>query len=365
MAFRHFLNILALPLLLLCSPGAAGESTPSAEPGAAGRIQWIDVHAHLVGGRGGPDLDYYGAAEAALAAMDATGIRTCVIMPPPQVSGSPPPYDYDRFLSAVKRHPKRFAFLGGGGTLNPMLHDAAKDGNVSERIKRRFVETANEIIQDGARGFGEMAAHHYSLVPAHPYESVPADHPLLLLLADIAASHDVVIDLHFDVVTEEVSTLPPVLAAQGNPLPLRPNLAGFERLLVHNRKAKIVWAHAGSDPLGHWTVALSRELLQRHPNLYMSLRVAGGVPKNRILNMAGEVKPEWMALFRDFPDRFVLGGDQFFVSPQIRGMGPGILFAQRASIQRDQARQLLTKLPGDLARAIAYENAIHLYKLKD
>jgi len=64
-------------------------------------------------------------------------------------------------------------------------------------------------------------------------ESVPADHPLLLLLVDIAARHDVPIDLHFDPVLEKMAR--PDWAPSTNPAVLPANFPAFERLLAHNR----------------------------------------------------------------------------------------------------------------------------------
>ena len=65
-------------------------------------------------------------------------------------------------------------------------------------------------------------------------------------------------------VPSDVAT-PAHLQAGQNPPLLRANIEGFERLLAHNRKTKIVWAHAGSDPLGHFTPALVRALLGGTP----------------------------------------------------------------------------------------------------
>jgi len=273
-------------------------------------------------------------------------------------------YDYESFLPALKRSAGRFAFLGGGGSLNPMIQDAARNGKIGEEIRRKFAEKAEEILRKGALGFGEVTAHHLSLTSGHPYESVPADHPLLLLLADIAARHDVVIDLHLDPVAEQMN-LPGRLLSPPNPAVLQPNVEALERLLAHNRRAKIVWAHAGSDPLGHWTVSLSRNLLRRHPNLYMSLRLGGGVPRNLVLDAGGEIKPEWLRLFRDVPSGFVIGSDQFIPSSRVRGSGPGLFFAQRAPLVRERTKTFLSRLPADRLQKIAYENAMHLYKLSE
>ncbi|MBI3076160.1 MAG: amidohydrolase family protein [Deltaproteobacteria bacterium] len=356
--WRSLPGLVLLGILVSCASAPTREAPR--QPVASGGVEWIDVHVHLVGGRGPWAEDSSGAARAAVAAMDEAGIRQAVVMPPPQVRGGPPPYDYESFIAALKPYPGRFAFLGGGGTLNPLIQEAGQRGGIAEEDVRRFGEKAEEILRQGGAGFGEISAHHLSLMSGHPYESVPADHPLLLRLTDIAARHGVVIDLHFDPVTEDVG-LPGRLASPSNPPVLRANLAAFERLLAHNRKARIVWAHAGSDPLGQWTAALSRELLRRHPNLHMSLRMGGGVPQNLVLDAAGEIKPEWLSLFREFPDRFVIGGDQFFVTPQLRG--PGLIFAGRAPLIRERTRRFLSRLPPDLAGQIGRENAIRLYRL--
>jgi hypothetical protein len=133
----------------------------------------------------------------------------------------------------------------------------------------------------------------------------------------------------------------------------------IERITIHDTLAAAI-----ADC--HWTVALSRRLLGKHPNLYMSLRLTPGrAPQNHPLTPFREIKPEWLSLLQDFPDRFVIGGDQFIASPAIRGRGPGMAFAQMSPIVRERTRAFLNALPPDLARKIGYENAVRLYKLKD
>jgi len=297
--------------------------------------------------------------------MNEAGIRKMVLMSPPQVYGRPAIYDHEILSEIVRGYPTRFAFLGGGGSLNPMLQAAGETREVGDKLRREFEDKANEILRQGGAGFGEISAHHLSHTAGHPYESVPAEHPLLLQLADTAARGDVPIDLHFDVAAEEIKA-PEWLASPPNPQIFHANLAAFERLLAHNRRAKIVWAHAGSDMLGHWTTDLSRKLLEKHPNLFMSLRLAPGrAPQNHPLGKAGEIRPEWLRLLRDFSDRFVIGGDQFFVSPSVQDRGPGVMFAQRAPMVRQRTGAFLAMLPADLYRKIALENPARLYRLKD
>lgn len=318
---------------------------------------WIDVHFHLIADKG--DFESFDeAARMALQIMDTERIRSIIVMPPPRSSEN---FDIESLAEIAKKYGPRIVMSGGGGTLNPMLQEAGKSSEVSEEVRRRFEETAQRIIASGARGFGEIAVHHVALLPSNAYESVPADHPLLLLLVDIAVQHDVPIDLHFDPVPADVEK-PVNLSPSQNPAVLKANLAGFERLLTHNRKARIVWAHAGSDHVGFFTPKLVRELLGRHSNLALSIRPTGPF-SGAMVPMKSVINADWMAVLSDFPDRFVIGSDNFVVATRFTGAGAPRIFAQVAEVQRRGIRRLLSHLPADLARRIGYENAERLYRL--
>ncbi len=324
---------------------------------AAPQGDWIDVHFHLIANPG--DLAGFDeAARAALQIMDAERIRTIVVMSPPITLETS---DFEILANIAKKYGPRIAIFGGGETLNHMLQEAGKSLVVTEEVRRRFAETAQHIIASGAKGFGEISAHHVSLTPTHPYESVPADHPLLLLLADIAVQHDVPIDLHFDPVPADVAR--PSSLSSLNPAVLKENLGGFERLLAHNRKAKIVWAHAGSDPVGYFTPTLVRELLGRHSNLALSIRPTGPYPRVMVHPATGAINAEWIAVLSAFPDRFVIGSDSFVVSTRFTGAGAASTFAAGSQTQRLAIRRLLSHLTADLARRIGYENAERIYRL--
>lgn len=325
---------------------------------AQAKGEWIDVHFHLVADK--DDLESFDeAASAALRMMDAENIRTIIIMSPPRPNEN---FDIESIAAVAKKYAPRIVMFGGGGSLNPMLQAAAHAPQVTEDVRRRFEETALAIIASGAKGFGEIAAHHVSLSPSHGYESVPADHPLLLLLADIAAQHDVPIDLHFDPIPEDVDK-PANLSSPKNPAVLKENLSGLARLLAHNRKAKIVWAHAGGDPVGYFTPKLVREMLERHANLSFSIRPTNNMPGSMV-PPKGPINQEWIAVLRDFPDRFVIGSDTFVVPTRYTGPEAPRIFAGRAEVQLRGIRRLLSHLPADLARRIGYENAERIYRLK-
>jgi predicted TIM-barrel fold metal-dependent hydrolase len=306
-------------------------------------VPFVDAHAHL-----DPD-DPVRAVQAALRAMPCENAARIVFMPPPFTADDAARHDADAFLPALKGHSAKLVTLAGGGSLNPMIHESVRSGDSGTEIRRRFRQRAEELLRDGAVGFGEMAAEHFQ--GATPYQSAPPDHPLFLLLADIASEHGVPIALHMEAVPRAMPFPAGLQAPPGKAL-LQANVDALERLLGHNPRARIIWAHAGWDNTGHRTPALCRRLLRAHPNLYMDLKVDPARPgKNTPLpdGPAAAIDPEWLQLFQEFPDRFVVGTDQHYPEPQAR--------TQRW----EAAALLLARLPADLRRMMGTENAARLY----
>ncbi len=108
------------------------------------------------------------------------------------------------------------------------------------------------------------------------------------------------------------------------------------------------------------TVDLTRKLLLDHSNLFLSIRVAGGMQARNVvhptfpLDGEGRVKEEWLALFQEFPDRFVIGSDEI--------VQKGNRHPSAGSIKSTVG--LLQQLPMELQQKIGYENAYRLYKLE-
>jgi len=294
--------------------------------------------------------------------MDRFGITTAIVLPPPQVDRQAV-YDVSDFAGALLSHRGRFVYLGGGGALNSFIHRHKNTSTVTEAVKRKFAAEAEQIIDSGAVGFGEMASLHMSAVRGHPYEFVPADHPLFQVLADVAAKRDVPIDLHMDAVEGEMPT-PSRFASPPNPPRLADTMGALARLLAYNPKARIVWAHGGSDPLGAMTPAAIDRLMNVHPNLFVSLRIVGprAPMMNKALTSAG-LDPDWKDLLTRHADRFVIGTDSFILSPHVRGGGPGVRFAERNLPKLRATVHFHSLLPPGIAAKIGRDNAMQIYRL--
>jgi predicted TIM-barrel fold metal-dependent hydrolase len=328
--------VLGTQLLFAGPQQTAGEK---AAPPDKALTPYVEAHTHFEA------KDPEGSVRAAVAAIERQNAAMVLLQMPPDTFDHPGHYDAEVVLAAAKPHPE-IGVLGGGGTLNAMIIQAAASGDVSADLKKKFKDRAEELLREGVIGFGEMTAEHYSGVT--PYQYAPADHPLYLLLADIAAEHGVPIDLHMEAVPEDMA-VPPSVKVPPNPPRLRANIAAFERLLAHNPRAKIIWAHAGADGTGHRTPELCRRLLRAHANLVMEIKTD---PKTQGMNYPladGKIKPDWLALFKEFPDRFVIGSDQHYPEPE------------GAEQRWQEAVRLFNQLPADVRRKIGTENVARIY----
>ena len=347
MALAGAMLVPLLPAQIGHAQGKPAQTQNSSAPHkpVAALSPYIDVHTHLDESNPG------GSMQSAIRAMPEENLAKIVFMPSPFTLADANRFDVERLLPAAQKYSGKIAVLGGGGTLNPMLIEAVRTGNASSEVQQKFKERAEAILAAGAVGFGEMAAEHFP--SATPYEFAPPDHPLFLLLADIAAQHDVPICIHMEALPRDMD-LPAPLKSPPNPPRLHANIAAFERLLSHNPRAKIVWAHLGWDNTGSRTPELMRRLLQAHPNLFMEIKldpVDTGKTSPLTNGASGAIKPEWLKLFTDFQDRFIIGSDQHY--PQ--DSGP----------QRWQAVVLLfNELPATVRQKIGTENPVRIYHLK-
>jgi predicted TIM-barrel fold metal-dependent hydrolase len=324
----------------------AGQALPGTKRSPAGippvpaLTPYMDAHVHF----DAHDVD--GSIRAALAALGRQNAAKFFLLMSPDTFDHPGHYDAEVILAAAKKYPHGLAVVGGGGTLNAMIQQSVATGDAGPEVQRKFKDRADELLREGVAGFGELTAEHFDGVT--PYQYAPADHPLFLMLADIAAQHGVPIDLHIEAVPQAMA-LPAGLKSPPNPPRLHENITAFERLLAHNPRAKIIWAHAGADNTGYRTPDLCRRLLQAHPNLYMEIKTDPLNPGKNYPLADGKLRPEWLKLFQDFPDRFIIGTDQHYPEP-------------KEAVQRWQTAVLLfNQLPSDLRRKIGTENILHVY----
>jgi hypothetical protein len=253
----------------------------------------------------------------------------------------------DAIAEAVALRPDRFDYAGGGASLNGMIHQ----GTVSET---NFANTVQGLIDAGAVGFGETASLHLSYGDEHAFEEISPNSEWFQLLADLAVSHDVVVDVHMDVVVE-TKTTPGFFTdnSNNNPPEIQGNIDEFKLLLDYNTEARIVWAHVGRDTTGDMRAQLVGNMLAAHDNLYIQVHPLN-MPlhsQNAIVDEEGTIRTEWLQVLEDNPTRVVMGSDVFFVG------------GETETTPLAATQSFLQQLSEELAYQIGCENPVAIYKL--
>ena len=311
-------------------------------------VRLIDVHVHY--SPLGPDFpaksalarkkNWDGMSVADLFShMDRNGIDMIITeMPPTAIWKGGIEEDYG-IPKMAELYPDRVVALYGGRALT-MLYAAVEKGLDSADHERKFIRLLERAMKtEKYKGFGEIGLHHMQTVKRANL-IIKADHPWMLALADIAAKYDVPIDIHMEATDD--------------------NLPALERLLQHNRKTRIVWAHTGWSELGQGTADVWQRLMARHPNLYGSIkhRKLGSrysSDRDAIRDDSGRIRPPWLRLFEGYPDRFMIGTD---IKPGVRDTPSHI------DKHVGHMREFLRRLPPHLRAPIARENAVRVFKLR-
>jgi hypothetical protein len=71
----------------------------------------------------------------------------------------------------------------------------------------------------------------------------------------------------------------------------------------------------------------------------------------------------WLALLERRPDRFVLGSDSFILSPTVPPNSPLVTLGRGNQARLAAARELIARLPRELAANVAEANAARLYRV--
>lgn len=320
----------------------------------------IDTHVHVENQESSASLD------TLVSQMDKYGFSHQLIMEAPSpvlpTGGSSMATKVAFFSSQAFR----FRFLYGGMDLNPILHALGRPNASTLTIADLYpngggsqanVDSVKAVAADPATyttqfqtdatnaansglyvGFGEIAAYHASRRSGHPQIIWALNHTLMKWLSDLAASKNMVIDVHVEAVDEK--------------------MAEFSELLAHNRNTKIIWQHAGWGETGGATAEVVSAMMAQNPNLYLGLKVRP--PEDHemescsMFDERGKLKSEWVELIKAYADRIMIGTDpKFFES------GKGATSAMMTS--GSGTAELLLQLPSSTASEVAHGTAKRLF----
>ncbi len=250
----------------------------------------------------------------------------------------PNPQVLDALIAAMDRHRlTRVALLGVGGV---QKDDAAWIEAAARRLPERvipFAPVPDPTAADAAKrleallatgrfkGAGEVHIHQASRKIRRA-----ADAPAFLAVLDACARHGVPLVIHDELTPETTAEL--------------------ERALAHDRKARIVLAHAGSgEPR-----ALAA-LLARHENLYLDVSGMHFLRTPALATETGPLGAGWKALLSEHADRVLVGLDVW---------APQLFKPEMLDRLMRWTRRVLGELPPQAAERIAHTNAERLYGLR-
>ncbi|MBT3982314.1 MAG: hypothetical protein HOE90_13230 [Bacteriovoracaceae bacterium] len=384
----------------MITAGASEESSASNESYSDCAV---DVHQHLSNG-----VNFSVGSATLLEVMSSTsdksvlvnghkGLSKVILMPPPETgdgSGLGANYQIDTnmhpsLVQAVADNSDKYFLAAGGAALNPIIHKAHIDRSAGDATA--FRAEVKRLVALGIKSIGEMAVLHLSITGTHPYIVAPAFHPLYRVLVEEAAIAGIPVDIHLEAIdtkkhyslkipedmpknSEGVScfkTVDGVGADRGlNPSEIKSNIMAFVKLLKYAKdyacntvgdcsKSKIVWSHVGWDNTSDLNTTVVGDLMGNNSNLYAALKMLNSPGncqsiENRPLDASGNLQAHWKSLFEKFPDRFVIGSDEFFGESADLTIG---------SASTQGSWDLIEKLPNELKKAFACDNPRRIYNL--
>ncbi|WP_420042823.1 amidohydrolase family protein [Denitrificimonas caeni] len=209
----------------------------------------------------------------------------------------------------------------------------ANDKNSAAHIRRTL-----QMNPGFWQGIGEVFTRHDDVTALMHGNTPRANNEAMMKVYRVAAEFDLPILLHSNITSKR----------ERNPL----YLEELEDALSKNPKTRFIWAHAGTSMELHrhqeeldFLLPLIQRLLKEHDNLYIDL--SWTLIEPYLIDEQGKPNPKWLKLFKDYPDRFVLGSD---VVGRFDNLGETM----------QGFEPVLEALPAEVAQAIAEDNFLKL-----
>lgn len=216
---------------------------------------------------------------------------------------------------------KRFhPFLSG---FNPV------DKNADAHIQRML-----DLDPGLWQGIGEVFTRHDDLTALTSGDTPRANNEAMTRVYHLAAERDLPVMIHSNITSKR----------EKNPL----YLAEIEEPLRNHPHTRFIWAHAGTSMEIHrhqvrmgFILPTLQRLLGEYPNLYVDL--SWSVLQPYLLDEQGRPDAQWVALVKQYPDRFMLGSD---VVGRFNKLGELL----------HSFKPFLDALPEEVARKVARDN---------
>lgn len=188
------------------------------------------------------------------------------------------------------------------------------------------------------QGIGEVLTRHDDLTALTQDEPPRANSEAMEGVYRVAQRYGMPVMLHSNITSKR----------ERNPL----YLGELKEALQHHPDVNFIWAHAGTSKTLHryqgkmaFLLPTLKQLLAEHDNLYIDL--SWTVLRPYILDKGDQPDPDWLALIKRYPDRFMIGSDAL---GKYDNIGSSL----------DDFLPLLDALPRDVAEGVARDNFLRL-----
>ena len=194
---------------------------------------------------------------------------------------------------------------------------------------------ADQMLQSRqAYGFGELHIDNSQSFSTHQFaRKVKFDNPVVRKMYELANKHGAFIQFHMQADTG--------------------NLADLERYLQEFPRVNTILSHS----LPYSKQPLLRDLLARHPNLYLDLSRKGSILNEKEAAQAfkGSTGPKehWLKTIEQFPDRFMVGSDTHAPDEH-----------RYDDVMKEFREGLFAYLRPETVKKVAFENAVRVFGLK-
>ena len=278
----------------------------------------------------------------------SNGVVAQIVMPRYLGVREDPPTTDETVIAIAQSHPGQIFVLAGMQRPGFTFMDWNAPNSAAQRI---LSEIDQKLIQRKVVGIGEVLVRHWAYagdggqIGRHAEIDQSFDSVFIRQIALVAMRHDVPVVIHMEAYPDLVNQL--------------------QLVLTELPRLKLVWAHG----CGRLNPTKIQALLESHSALYCDLSnmtntggYGSGWPRAESFTSKMEEGGVFLEAYKNvilnFPDRFFVGMD---VAHQSRwAMQKGNTFEKR--VQR--TRELLGQLPISIARKLAFENTLKIFKLQ-
>ncbi len=278
----------------------------------------------------------------------SNGVVAQIVMPRYLGVREDPPTTDETVIAIAQSHPGQIFVLAGMQRPDFTFMDWNAPNSAAQRI---LSEIDQKLIQRKVVGIGEVLVRHWAYagdggqIGRHAEIDQSFDSVFIRQIALVAMRHDVPVVIHMEAYPDLVNQL--------------------QLVLTELPRLKLVWAHG----CGRLNPTKIQALLESHSALYCDLSnmtntggYGSGWPRAESFTSKMEEGGVFLEAYKNvilnFPDRFFVGMD---VAHQSRwAMQKGNTFEKR--VQR--TRELLGQLPISIARKLAFENTLKIFKLQ-